>query len=796
MKAEGIIQFGEFQVDALARTLRQGEEIVTLNRRAFDVLLYLVQNPGRLLTRDELLKNVWPDTFVDENSLAQSISALRRALEEKPGDNSYIVTLPGRGYQFVSPVKVLASESLSASPDAEAEAPLTNPSQHILLHRQMIRTSVFTEEAKEAQLSLPASRRRSGLVLMSVALVLALAIGAYSYFPRAKLTDKDTVVLADFGNTTGDQVFDGTLRQALFLELQQSTFLNLLSDRRIGQTLVLMTQPKDSRLTHDVAREVCLRTGSTAVLDGSIAQVGTRYLVALRATNCANGELLAGAEAQANDKDHVLDALGKVATAIRPKLGESLASTEKYDVPVQYVTTPSLEALQAYSLGIKAGLKGDAGAMLLYQRAVTRDPNFAMAYLQLGVGNFNGGATTLAKENLQKAYELRERVSEREKFFISAHQADIGDGDFEAARKVYELWAQIYPRDPVPPNSLGVVYDYLGNRDKQLAADQAALKLDPSSSTNLSNLVNTLIDLNRLDEAKAVARQAYAVHPDLANIHSSFYMIDFLQHDAAGMEQEAAWMINKGGAGWPEGALFNEADTAAYGGHFVEARELTRRAIDSAEHNDRKEAAAEFEEEAAVREAMAGNLSLAKQQAMEGLTLARDTEIDGMAAIALALADDPAQSALLADSLDKAYPHGTIVQFNFLPTIRAATVLRHDPRKAIAALTVSTPYELGATAPIVLFCLYPVYLRGEAYLEAKQGNAAAAEFQKVLDHSGVIGNEVIGALAHLGLGRAYALAGDTTKAKANYDDFLKLWKGADPDIPVYKHARIEYAKLQ
>jgi DNA-binding winged helix-turn-helix (wHTH) protein len=398
MKTEGMFQFGEFQIDVLARTLRREEEIVTLNRRAFDVLLYLVQHPGRLLTRDELLKNVWPETFVDENSLAQSISALRRALEEKPGDNGYIVTLPGRGYQFVAPVQMVDSGNGNPLPEIARSA--SNISAGLLLRQQTIRTSVITEENE--QLTLPVSRNRAltrlvAALVAAVMLTVSLAIVGGIWYWRShqgrRLTEQSSIVIADFANSTGDPVFDGTLRQGLSSQLEQSPFLNLLSDQRAAQTLSLMARPRDTLLTQAVAYEVCQRTGSAAVLDGAIAQVGTRYLLTLKAINCANGESLASAGAQAADKNHVLDALGKVASEIRGKLGESLVSVQKYDSPPENVTTPSLEALQAYSLGYQAWSIRNEGpsAVPLFQRAIGLDPNFAMAYARLGTLYFNGG---------------------------------------------------------------------------------------------------------------------------------------------------------------------------------------------------------------------------------------------------------------------------------------------------------------------------------------------------------------------------------------------------------------------
>jgi len=800
MTTKGMFHFGDFQVDALARTLQREQEIVMLNRRAFDVLLYLVQNPGKVVSRDELLKNSWPDTFVDENSLTQSISVLRRALEEKPGDNSYIVTLPGRGYQFVAPVQVVATENGAIVPDVAMPTP--SGSSGFLLEQQTIRTSVITEEKE--QLSLSVSRNREAVRLVAVlavavtlvAAVAAILGGTWYWRPGQgrRFTEQSSVVIADFANTTGDPIFDGTLRQGLSSQLEQSPFLNVLSDRRIAETLTLMSQPKDARLTRELAQQVCQRTGSAVVLDATIAQVGTRYLLTLKAVNCVNGESLASTEAQASDKNHVLDALGKMASEIRGKLGESLASVQKYDAPPENVTTPSLEALQAYSLGYQAWIIKNDGpsAIPLFQRAISLDPNFAMAYARLGTLYFNGEETARGTENLQKAYELREKVSEREKLYIAAHHADVVDGNFEAARKIYELWTKVYPRDLLPLSNLGVIYEFLGSYDKVPAVYQEALKLSPGDSNLLANIVSNSLHRNRLEEVKAAARDAQAQHLDFTSVHICLYIVDFLQHDTAAMEQEAAVVMGK--PGWESFIFYIQSDSAAYGGHFARARDLTRRAADSAQRADRRETAAAYDAEGAVREALVGNLSLAKEQARAALALARGTDVEAMSAVALGLSGDAKQAVLLAGEIGKAFPNGTIVQGNLLPTIGAAAAIRNDPSKAITALAVSSPYELGQTA-LISFCLYGVYLRGEAYLATKQGSAAAAEFQKILDHPGVVANEPIGALAHLGLGRAYVLMGDPSKAKAAYQDFLTLWKDADPDIPILKQAKTEYTKL-
>jgi serine/threonine protein kinase/Flp pilus assembly protein TadD len=628
----------------------------------------------------------------------------------------------------------------------------------------------------------------------AAALILIAAAGTVYFFLHRhtpKLTEKDTIVLADFTNTTGDPVFDGTLRQGLSAQLEQSPFLSLLSDERIAQTLALMSQPEDARLTQELVREVCQRTASAATIEGSIASLGSQYVLGLKAVNCRNGDVLAQEQATANGKEQVLKGLGDAATKLRGKLGESLASVQKYDAPPENVTTPSLEALQAYSLGYQAMVvKGDSAAAIpFFDRAVSLDPNFAMAYARLGASYSNADEVTRGAENTRKAYELRGRTSEQEKFYISSHYEASVTGNVEAERTIYELWAQTYPTDDTPLVNLSGIYINFGEFPKALATAQAGLKLNPGSATAYRRLVYAYRALNRLDEAQATAREAHAHNLDGPGVHEGLYFVSFLQHDAIGMEREAAMVMGK--PGYEEAILYDESDTAAYGGEFAKARELTLRAVDFARRADRPEAEASDKAHAAMREAWVGNMALARQGVQAALALANGIFIEDYSAVALGLAGDSAQAERLADDLGKRFPEDTYVRFEYLPMIHAAVALRSgDSGKAIEALAAGKLYELG------LWRLYPVYLRGEAYLAAKQGAPAGAEFQKILDHPGVVINEVIGALAHLGLGRAYVLAGDGAKAKTAYQDFFALWKNADPDIPILQQAKAEYAKLK
>jgi Flp pilus assembly protein TadD/predicted Ser/Thr protein kinase len=642
--------------------------------------------------------------------------------------------------------------------------------------------------------------KRWRLIVPASVAALALSVGTYFYFHRTpKLTVKDTIVLADFTNTTGDPVFDGTLRQGMTVQLEQSPFLSLVSEQQIQQTLLLMGQRGDAKLTPVIARELCQRTGSAAVLEGSIANLGSQYVLGFKAVNCRTGDSLAQEQATADGKERILKALGEAAAKLRQKLGESLSTVQKFDTPVEQATTASLEALQVYSLGRKTMVgKGDfAAAVPLFQRAIRLDQNFAMAYASLGVSYWRLGEISLAAENQRKAYELRERVSEREKFYIESHYYEVATGNLEKARRAYELWAQTYPRDWVPPNNLGVIYGNLGQYDKHLEEVREALHLDPASGSKYAYLAKSHLYLNRLEEARATADEAQARKFDSAFLRFDLYQLAFLQSDAGGMAQQVAWSAGKPGV--EDVLLAFEADTAAYSGRLGRAREFSRRAVASAERAEEKETAAGYEAEAALRQALFGNAADAQQRAAAALARSAGRDAQFGAALALASAGDAVRAQAVADDLAKRFPEDTVVQFNYLPTVRAQLALnRNNASKAIEALQAAAPYELGTPGTGVAFtvALYPVYVRGESYLAAHQGKEAGAEFQKILDQRGVVVDEPIGALANLGLARAYALRGDTANARAAYQDFLTLWKDADPGIPILKQAKAEYAKLQ
>ncbi len=640
-----------------------------------------------------------------------------------------------------------------------------------------------------------AKRNLWNTVVPPVAVVIALIAGGLYYRShRAKpLTEKDTIVLADFANKTGDAVFDDALKQALAVELGQSPFLNIVSDRKVSETLRMMGRGANERITTDVGRELCLRTGSKALLGGTISSLGSHYLLDLSAVACSTGDTLAREQGEATSKEDVLKVLSRASSSLRGRLGESLPSVQKFDVPIE-ATTSSLEALRNYSMGLRVEReKGDAPSIPFFKRAIELDPDFPMAYASLSNVYYNLSQPSLALEYATKAYQLRDRVTEREKLGISsAYFSATGELDKEV--ETYELWTANYPRAQTPHSNLGARYCDKGQYDKALAQYQEALRLAPDNVINYESLGLIYILLNRLDEAKATFDQALARKLDGGILRMNIYYLAFLRRDAAQMEQQVAW-----GAGKPgdeDGLLSEQSDTEAYYGRMSKARDYTRRAVDSAVRADSKETAALWQVNAALREAELGNLGAARQEVAAALALSSGRDVKVVAALTLARAADASRAKVLAEELEKTYPSNTLMKLYWLPTIKAAIdVGKDNSSQSLVDLEPAAPYELGTSSTFVSY-LYPAYVRGQAYLLAHNGTAAAAEFQKLLDHPGIVVNFVTGALAHLQVGRAYAMSGDSTKAKAAYQDFLTLWKDADPDIPILKEAKVEYAKLR
>jgi len=677
----------------------------------------------------------------------------------------------------------------------------------------------------------PPLRKRWKVLVPTGLILVAAAIGGTLYFrsrqAMARLTDKDTIVLSDFDNKTGDSVFDDTLKQGLSVQLEQSPFLALVSERKVNETLKLMGRPAGDRLTPLVTQEVCLRTGSKAILTGSIAGLGSQYVIGLKAENCNTGDVLAEAQEQAAGKEAVLKALDAAAVSLRGKLGESLSSVQKYATPLEEATTPSLEALKAYSLGLKTYYaKEETAALPFLKRAVDLDPNFAMAYAWMSSDYRDLNEVGRAAENARKAYGLREKVSERERFWIDGEYYLNATGELEKAAQTYELWTQTYPRDDMAYAVLGFICTLLGNYEKALEQFREALRLNPNGVIGYVTVAFAYTALNRLDEAEAVYKQAEERKLEDEVLLECRYWLAFLKGDAAQMAQLLSAAMGKPGA--EDLLLATQADTEGWYGKLKNAQELTGRAMDSAQHNDAKESTAGYQAEAALREVESGNREQARAEAKAALKLAPNRDVRAMAALALARAGDTAGAEKLAAELDKTFPLDTLVQRYWLPTIRAALALeRKDPNRAIELLKVASTIELGSiTADLTIF-LCPAYLRGEAYLMLHDGNRAAAEFQKFIDHRGLVVNFPWGALARLGLARAYALEAGVgaplvgtlvpapiqsvpgreghpqgvplqdalAKARAAYQDFLALWKDADPDIPIFKEAKAEYAVI-
>jgi len=647
---------------------------------------------------------------------------------------------------------------------------------------------------------------RSGLwkvlVPAVVALLLALVtVGLYlrprSTAPAAKampLTEKDTVVLADFDNTTGDAVFDGALKQALAVQLGQSPFLNILSDRKVEETLHLMGRNSNERITRDIARELCIRTGSKAIILGTVSNLGGQYVIGVDAVGCNSGDTLAKEQEEAASKQDVLKALSKAAVSLRGRLGESLASVQKFDVPVE-ATTTSLEALKAFSMGITTfRAKGNAEAIAFYKRALELDPTFAVAYASLGLVYANLGQASLAAENIKKAYALRDRVSEREKYRIAALYYSYVTGELEQSSQTYELWAKSYPQDSVPHNNLGYIYSTLGQYGEALTETQESQRLEPNV-IGYTNLADIYLSLNRLDDAGKTIRETEARKFEGDVLHSTIYQFAFLNNDKAEMDRQVDWAAGKPGT--EDQMLSAQSDTEAYYGHLGKARDFSRRAIDAAVRSGSKETAAMWQVNAALREAEFGNADTAKQDVGAALALAPGRDVKLLSALALARAGEASRAKAIAGELEKDYPSQTVLKVYWLPAIKAAIELdANNSAQALVSLEAAAPYELGAPPQFQPGTLYPAYIRGQAYLASHNGSVAAAEFQKFLDHRGVVINFPLGALAHLGLARAFTLAGDTAKAKSAYQDFLTLWKDADPDIPILRQAKAEYAKLQ
>ena len=768
-RAARFYDFGAFRLDPEREILLRGGKPVPLTRKTFQILLVLVQHQNETVSKDDLMKAVWPDTFVEEGNLTRHIFMLRKALGESPQDHRTILTIPGAGYRLAENVQVVTEPEIAVEAASTAKVQV---------------------EVRET------SRWRWALVSVTVVLAL-IAIGLYYRTrPSKQLGTRDTVLVGDFANSTGDSVFDGTLRQGLAVQLEQSPFLSLISDDAIQQTLQRMSRATDTRLFGAVARDVCQRTGAAAVLEGSIAPLGSQYVLGLRAARCSNGDILDAEQVQTAKKEEVLTALSNIAVRFRTRVGESLAQVQEHHKPLPEATTSSLEALKAFSEGFHLVSTSPTEAITFFQRAVELDPGFALAYAIMGrqYGDLNEFA--LSRQMATKAYDLRDRTSDPERFWIEANYNTQVREDMERARQVCSVWAETYPRDPIPSTMMaGIIDPVLGRYDAALHEAKQALARDPGFGVSYAILTaryRTAGQLAQAAQTLKAAQEHHAIRPELL---LEQYDLAFLQRDTPGMQQTVA-----AAAADPvshEWVAEHEADVAAWRGRLEEARSKFAEAERLADAGGRHESAALYFAAQAVAEALFGSAPEAKTDATQALAIAKDNAgVEYGAALALALAGETAHAQNLTVDLEKNHPDDTSVRFSYLPVLQAMLALqRSNPQQALQALEAAAPYDLGLPRSAIhanFGALYPIYARGVALLASGQAAQAAAEFRRITQHAGVVVNDPIDILAQVQLARSLRAAGDTAEAKSTYDQVLAIWKDADPDLPIVRQARAEY----
>jgi DNA-binding winged helix-turn-helix (wHTH) protein/tetratricopeptide (TPR) repeat protein len=780
MKTVEIFEFGEFRIDPLDRTLRRHESAVALHRRAFDVLLYLVQNPGRVVTKDELLKNVWPDAFVDDNNLTQSISVLRKALDDHPGENSYITTLPGRGYQFIVPVRMVKQyESL----DVDSRVRETSGARGFFLQQRTVTTNIVTEEHRQHRAGSP-----SRVMVMLVSLVALVAMSLTGYVAWRHFHSKPTVatiVLTDFVNSTGDTTFDHTLKRALEIDLEQSPYMDVLSERAGVSTLLFMGRKSDTPITFDIAQEICERTNREMLLTGTISSLGKKYLLTVEAASCSTGKQLASAKAEARSKEEVLEALDKVAEHVRRGLNESAQSVESYEVPLRVATTSSLEALRAYSIGKYLQSQGRSRSEIIaaFQQAVELDPRFAMAYRELAVENLNSGQSVLASQDYKKALDLSDHISTYEQLVIRAGYYAYGQRDLIAGIKAFQVLASTYPQDVI--GTVNVVDEYLrlGQYGPAISAGERGLKLFPTNAVLYENLAEAYKDANRFDDSKAATLMAARVGKGDTGLHLDLFEIALAEQDQNTVARETLWFETHedGSTVWYFPSFRGGA--AATGGRYKQARELFQSAYESAERVNLPETAAKILIDQALVELKSG--LLAASRATLGRIHTPDTDTPDFAQLRAELGDT--SSAELFLSTHSVPTPDTIMTYVDLPRVRGVLALqRGKPLDAIAALEPARPYEMRD---------YNVpSMRAEAYLRAGQPGMAINEYKKVLVNPGIDPTSILYPLAQLGLARSYAMMGNTSASRSQYEAFLSAWKDADHDLPVLKEANAELSK--
>jgi len=770
-RGKELYQFGPFRMDPEKGVLSRAGEPVPLTPKTFHVLLVLVRHNKEVVTKDDLMKSVWPDTFVEEANLSRNIFMLRKALGETEQDR-YIVTVPGRGYRLAEDVEIVPTEK-----------------EISVVAASHSRVQVEVRETKPW-----------GWIAAGSLVAIALAFpGWWMTHRRPVLTEKDSVLIADFANATGDPVFDATLRQGFAVQLEQSPYLSLVSEERVHRALTMMGKNGEAKVSGETAREVCERTGGAAVLEGSIASLGSEYVLGLRARNCRTGEVLDEQQVQSAKKEDVLQALTQMASRFRTRIGESLRSVQEHNTPLEEATTTSLEALKAYSAGTEfATTKGFAGGIPLLQHAIELDPKFALAHSTLGLWYSSMGESVLSMQEATRAYELRERASERERYFIDSSYARNMTGNLEKDYGILDAWAREYPRDTYPHALLsGMATQGTGRYERSLEEAKKAVAIDPELGPPRVNFAFSYLYLGKLEEAEAAAEEATKHILELPELYLVRYHVACLRNDPAGMDRAAeAGSASAGGKDWMTHA---QALAAAHGGELVRARKLSQQAIAVALQSGQKERAANYLAAEGVYEAVYGNADAAKRDAEAALKLSSGRDVEYSAGFALALAGEYARTQELANDLEKRFQEDTFVRFSYLPTLRGLLALhKNDTAKALDALAPAIPQELAQTG-ISFFAffgnLYPAYVRGEAYMGAKRYAEAIAEYRKLVDHPGIVLSDPMGMMARLQLARAYMASGDRANAAATYKQLMEAWSGADADLARVKAAGEEYAKL-
>ena len=783
-----LARFGLFEADINQRLLTKGGLRVRLQDQPFQVLAFLLEHPGEIVTREELREKLWAvDTFVEfDSGLNTAIKKLRSALGDTADNPRFIETIHRRGYRFVAPVSVTLESKIATGDPSPSEIPSSSqavPAPHLDL----------TPDSSD-------HRRwyRRYFAVVSGGLLLGIAIGIYFLLrPRSfHVTSSDTIVLADFANNTSETVFDDALREATEVGLQQSPFLNVLSDRKMAAILKQMGRTGDSRMTGQIAIELCQRAGSKVTVQGSISSIGTTYLIGLAAIRCDNGAPIALEQAQASRKEDVVDALGGAATRLRARLGESIPSIKKYDVPLEQATTPSLDALKAFSQALSTqAAVGDVAAIPFFKRAIQLDPNFALAYGALAATYRNLGEGELARQNATKAFELKDRVTDFEKLSLEAGYHIYVTGDLENAALAFEIEHRTYPVSFTSLNDLGVIYGSMGRFDKEIEIDRESLRAGSSAAATYGNLAVSLMAIGQIDEAGKVLSEADNRKLESDYLQQVLYWMAFLRGNADEMQRIVSRSANIPGA--QSVLLTEQANTEAYFGRFGKARELSLTAAMLMQNDGQSEAAGLSLAQAAVLEAEIGEFAQARDLVAKAMRQAHDQHVLTLSALALSRIGDSPKGRALAEQLDKQYPSNTFVQRYWIPVIRATDANQKDNgAEALSLLSAVEPLDSAAPDEFSISTLYPAYVRGRAHLAVGDGKKAGIEFQKLLDHAGMVLNFPLAALAQLGRARAYSQSAEPEKARDAYRSFLQLWQGADPDIPILKQAKAEYAKLQ